>query len=105
MLRSCGAATRTQRGRTAHARWPACPPEDCGGIWGYSDLLEILADPAHKEHEDRLEWLGLSSAAGFDPGAFDLDQINSGLRGRSVDATRPVDVVAMAKEVRGHFGT
>jgi hypothetical protein len=61
----------------------ACPPEDCGGIWGYSDLLEILADPAHKEHEDRLEWLGLSSAAGFDPGAFDLDQINSGLRGRS----------------------
>jgi hypothetical protein len=61
----------------------ACPPEDCGGIWGYGDLLEILADPAHKEHEDRLEWLGLSSAAGFDPGAFDLDQINSGLRGRS----------------------
>jgi hypothetical protein len=57
----------------------ACPPEDCGGIWGYGDLLEILADPAHQEHEDRLEWLGLSSAAGFDPGAFDLDQINSGL--------------------------
>jgi hypothetical protein len=60
----------------------ACPPEDCGGIWGYGDLLEILADPADKEHADRLEWLGLSSAAGFDPGAFDLDQINSGLRGR-----------------------
>ena len=61
----------------------ACPPEDCGGIWGYSDLLEILADPAHKEHEDRLEWLGLSSAAEFDPDAFDLDQVNSGLSART----------------------
>jgi hypothetical protein len=61
----------------------ACPPEDCGGIWGYSDLLETLADPAHKEHEDRLEWLGLSSAAEFDPDAFDLDQVNSGLSART----------------------
>jgi Plasmid pRiA4b ORF-3-like protein len=61
----------------------ACPPEDCGGIWGYSDLLEVLADPAHKEHEDRLEWLGLSSAAEFDPDAFDLDQVNTGLSART----------------------
>lgn len=50
----------------------ACPPEDCGGIWGYAELLEVLADPQHEEHEDRLEWLGLESAADFDPAAFDL---------------------------------
>jgi Plasmid pRiA4b ORF-3-like protein len=31
----------------------ACPPEDCGGTWGYRDLLEILADPAHAEHDQR----------------------------------------------------
>jgi hypothetical protein len=37
----------------------AAPPEDCGGIWGYADLVEILNDPTDQEHEDRLEWLGL----------------------------------------------
>lgn len=53
---------------------PACtggrragPPEDCGGTWGYRELLEILVDPTHPEHEERLTWLGGS----FDPDAFD----------------------------------
>jgi hypothetical protein len=35
----------------------ACPPEDCGGPWGYEELLEILKDPSHPEHEERLDWL------------------------------------------------
>jgi hypothetical protein len=51
----------------------ACPPEDCGGIWGYQNLLEILADPKHDEHEDMLEWLG----GEFDPEEFDLDVTNA----------------------------
>ena len=34
-----------------------CPPEDSGGIHGYQELLEILADPAHPEHVARLEWV------------------------------------------------
>jgi hypothetical protein len=49
----------------------AAPPDDCGGIWGYAELIEIIGDPAHPEHNDRLEWLGLESAAEFDPGRFD----------------------------------
>jgi len=57
----------------------ACPPEDCGGIWGYDYLIEILADPHHEEHEDRLEWLGLDSADQFDPAAFDATEVNSAL--------------------------
>ena len=28
----------------------ACPPEDCGGIWGYENLLAVLADPQHEDH-------------------------------------------------------
>jgi hypothetical protein len=57
----------------------AGPPEDCGGIWGYDELLAILADPAHEEHHDRLEWLGLNSAADFDPAAFDVETLNKAL--------------------------
>jgi Plasmid pRiA4b ORF-3-like protein len=59
---------------TAGAR--ACPPEDCGGVWGYEDLLAIIANPKHKEHEERLEWLG----GPIDPEAFDLDAVNRELR-------------------------
>jgi len=45
----------------------ACPPEDCGGIWGYEELLEIIKNPASDEYEERLEWLGDD----FDPENFD----------------------------------
>ena len=54
----------------------AAPPDDCGGIWGYEDLVEVLADPAHSEHQDRLEWLGLTDASQFAPDAFDADAVN-----------------------------
>lgn len=50
----------------------ACPPEDCGGPWGYRELLEILADPAHPEHADRAAWLGRPlDPEAFDPGDFE----------------------------------
>ncbi len=57
----------------------AAPPDDCGGIWGYEELVEVLADPAHPEHEERLEWLGLSDASEFAPEAFDVEATNSRL--------------------------
>ena len=52
------------------------PPEDCGGIWGYQELLEILDNPAHEEHEDRLEWLGIDRPDQHDPAHFDTDEVN-----------------------------
>ncbi|NJO64408.1 MAG: plasmid pRiA4b ORF-3 family protein [Richelia sp. RM2_1_2] len=53
----------------------ACPPEDCGGAWCYSELLSILDDPEHPEYEEKMEWL----EEDFDPDKFDLKQINSKL--------------------------
>jgi hypothetical protein len=57
----------------------ACPPEDCGGSWGYDSLKEVLADLDHEEHEELLDWLGLGSAADFDPAQFRLDEVNARL--------------------------
>jgi hypothetical protein len=54
----------------------ACPPEDCGGVWGYSDLLEVIMNPKHEEYESMMEWLG----GEFVPEAFDRDRINKYLR-------------------------
>lgn len=46
-----------------------CPPEDCGGPWGYAELLAAIADPSHPEHADRRAWLGDD----FDPDKFEVD--------------------------------
>jgi hypothetical protein len=54
----------------------ACPPDDCGGVYGYANLLEAIMDPKHEEYEDMMEWLG----GKFDPEAFDCDRINRYLR-------------------------
>jgi hypothetical protein len=54
----------------------ACPPEDCGGPWGYYNLLKILRNPKHEEHDSMKEWLGRP----LDPEAFDVEKVNSYLR-------------------------
>lgn len=53
----------------------ACPPEDCGGPFGYLELLQTLADPNHPQHESMLEWVG----GPIDPTEFDLDDVNAAL--------------------------
>jgi len=53
----------------------ACPPEDCGGIWGYYEMLEAVKNPKHERHEEFAEWLSPK----FDPERFDLEKINAAL--------------------------
>lgn len=55
----------------------ACPPEDCGGPWGYSDLLDALTNKKHGGYEEAREWMGLSKRDKFDPDYADIDQINA----------------------------
>ena len=50
----------------------ACPPEDCGGPWGYANLLKILKNRRHPEHKDMKEWVG----GAWDAEAFDLAKTN-----------------------------
>lgn len=48
----------------------ACPPEDCGGPYGYADLLEKLFDPSDPEHEEIVEWVDSIHGGTFHPEQF-----------------------------------
>ena len=54
----------------------ACPPEDCGGGSGYTELLRILRNRNHPEHKSMKEWLGRP----LDSEAFDRAKTNTWLR-------------------------
>jgi len=67
------------------ARYPRCvdgarsgPPEDIGGIWGYEEYLEAIADPEHERHDEFMEWNG-----GWDGEKFSVESVNQLLRGFS----------------------
>ena len=51
-----------------------CPPEDCGGPWGYADYLAAMSDPAHKRHAELVSWLGHR-----DPNEIDRQAIETAL--------------------------
>lgn len=60
-------------------QYPVCtggklhgPPEDCGGIPGFYNLLEALADPDHEQHGELKEWIGDD----FDAEAFSVEDVN-----------------------------
>ena len=60
-------------------QYPVCikgergaPPEDCGGIPGYYELVDIINDPDHPEHEEMKEFAGED----YDPEVCNIDYIN-----------------------------
>lgn len=57
----------------------ACPPDDCGGPWGYPQFLEILKDPKHPEHEGMKEWMDLDEDEEWDAEYFDVEETNQSL--------------------------
>jgi Plasmid pRiA4b ORF-3-like protein len=52
-----------------------CPPEDCGGPWGYAELIEVLANPAHPRYDEQLEWVGDE----FEPETFSVADADAAL--------------------------
>jgi len=50
----------------------ACPPDDCGGIPGFYELVDALADPNHEQHQEMRDWIG----GDFDPQAFSVEEVN-----------------------------
>jgi hypothetical protein len=58
----------------------ACPPEDVGGVSGYEELLAVLADPEHEEHESMRMWAGEDFGSPLGAEVFDVEAVNSALR-------------------------
>jgi hypothetical protein len=58
----------------------ACPPEDCGGIWGYQELLRLMKSKRGRRYREAKEWLG----GHFDPSAWYIDEVNVQLANRTL---------------------
>jgi hypothetical protein len=50
-----------------------CPPEDCGSIPGYEDIIHAMKKPTTKAAKEFIEWLGEK----YDAELFDCDEINT----------------------------
>ena len=53
-----------------------CPPEDCGGIYGFMDMMNKIKDKKHPEYADLINWLGDE----YNPEFFDLETVNENLK-------------------------
>lgn len=77
LLEAVRIATRSETEPACIGGRRACPPEDCGGPYGYGELLALLQDgPKSEWDRQRLEWLG-----DFDPNEFDADEATEWMRG------------------------
>lgn len=63
----------------------ACPPEDSGGPAGYAEILHVLADDTHADHDETRRFVGDS----FDPDGFDPQAVNAELAARHLVWPRP----------------
>ncbi|MBU0756514.1 MAG: plasmid pRiA4b ORF-3 family protein [Nanoarchaeota archaeon] len=51
----------------------ACPPEDCGSVPGYYELMKLRKNKKHPEYEERIvEWIGED----YNPDFFDIKEAN-----------------------------
>ncbi len=53
----------------------ACPPDDCGGIGGYYDLLTVISNPESERGQELREWMNLEEDEQYDPTVFNCSEI------------------------------
>ena len=51
------------------------PPEDCGGVPGFFNLVEVLHDPNDPEHADLRAWVDQMKGPGWLPGDLDAQAL------------------------------
>jgi hypothetical protein len=62
--------------------YPACiggkrnaPPDDCGGVRVYENILKVLSDPTDEEYGNTKEWVDSITGGTFDPEHFDPKEV------------------------------
>ncbi len=70
-----------------------CPPEDCGGPWGYEELKDALADPKHPEHKSFKKWLGIKKNDIWDANFFSLKEAQQAVRTVDFDQENNFEIV------------
>lgn len=60
------------------------PLEDSGGLPGYEEIMDALADPAHPGHAEYAAWVAdaTGSDAPYDPAFLDIPAVNRALTGQ-----------------------
>ena len=71
-----------------------CPPEDCGGPWGYAELFEAIKAPTHERHAELMEWIGDD----FDPNADQAERLIAAVEALANKWSRK----RAAKPAKGH---
>jgi len=74
----------------------ACPPDDCGGVWGYYQMLKVIQDKKHPDYEETIGWFGEN----FDAEHFDKNDVNEKLE---PIANRPKSEKSNKKQAKGKY--
>lgn len=86
----------------------ACPPEDCGGVWGYAEI----ADWVRSDYDDALRPEVFDSAEegrvwlpdGWHPDVFDIDETNAMIAAVTADPIPVVEELASLLELARNRG-
>ena len=74
-----------------------CPPEDCGGPFGYAELLDAITDPKHERHAELTGWIGDD----FDPEAADAEALIAEARSARPPRRQKFAISSIGDSLRG----
>jgi hypothetical protein len=79
----------------------ACPPEDCGSVFGYEDILQALKDPKKPENEEMLEWAGIDNPSTYDPTFVDINLLNQAINAVFVPTKKSKSIKKLSSFIFG----
>ncbi|SFC26950.1 IS1096 element passenger TnpR family protein [Butyrivibrio sp. YAB3001] len=76
------------------------PPEDCGGIWGYYHMLDVLEHPDDPEYEEVKEWFDEISGAHYDMELVNQELAKYKKTKKKIKPIKEVDLLYKENDIR-----